>query len=115
MGRAIKSVVGQKQAAFSNRDFWIGRANPARSRVKRQGPKHTVLVHGFYSNREVAVLTNILWIESLAATLTNDDRLRSETAESVVQSVFTHVGSIAGGDFWDEESTFAPIKTNMTR
>lgn len=61
--------------------------------------------------RKIRVCTDILWVKPLAAAFANDNHLRSETAESMVQSVFSHVGSIASDDFWDEESTFAPNKT----
>jgi hypothetical protein len=73
--------------------------------------RHTLRIHGVYGVREISVCGNILWVKPLAAAFANDNHLRFETAESMVQSVFSHVGSIASGDFWDEESTFAPNKT----
>lgn len=78
--------------------------------AKGQSARHTVLFHRFLGSWEVSVRNHVLHIESLLAALANDDGLRPEATESVVQSVLTHVGSIASGNFWDEESTFAPIK-----
>jgi hypothetical protein len=82
------------------------------SRIKswESRTRHTLRIHGINSAREITVCTDLLWVKSLAAAFANDNHLRSETAESMVQSVFSHVGSIASDDFWDEESTFAPNK-----
>lgn len=110
MARERKSVLSGKQGAYSTRNAldWESQLCRIRSYESRTG--HTLCIHGVYGGWEIPVCKNILWVKPLVAAFANDNHLRFETAESMVQSVFTHVGSIASGNFWDEESTFAPIK-----